>query len=228
DDRSELGCQRDLRDRARRAQERLRDPRRRIAEELLPAGAADALGGLRHPEGRQRFLHPDRGGPGRLGRVVGRDAGRGRELGEGEPRRAARHRRRLLRFDDRVSAVLRVRRRIAERPAAAQGAAASPRAAGGGARARGSREVKSQNLTSMGTLPEELAPHAERIVARPRIYADANVPAGLVAHMRTRLRWDVLFVVEEDDLRRASDARHYQLAQQLRRTLVTMDRDYLD
>ena len=72
----------------------------------------------------------------------------------------------------------------------------------------------------MGTLPEELAPHAERIVARPRIYADANVPAGLVAHMRTRLRWDVLFVVEEDDLRRASDARHYQLAQQLRRTLV--------
>jgi len=80
----------------------------------------------------------------------------------------------------------------------------------------------------MGTLSEELAPHAERIVARPRIYADANVPAGLVAHMRTRLRWDVLFVVEEDDLRRAPDVRHYQLAQQLRRTLVTMDRDYLD
>jgi Domain of unknown function (DUF5615) len=80
----------------------------------------------------------------------------------------------------------------------------------------------------MGTLSEELAPHAGRIVARPRIYADANVPAGLVAHMRTRLHWDVLFVVEEDDLRRAPDARHYQLAQQLRRTLVTMDRDYLD
>jgi len=80
----------------------------------------------------------------------------------------------------------------------------------------------------MGTLSEELAPHAERLVARPRIYADANVPAGLVAHMRTRLHWDVLFVVEEDGLRRASDARHYQLAHQLRRTLVTMDRDYLD
>jgi hypothetical protein len=80
----------------------------------------------------------------------------------------------------------------------------------------------------MGTLSEALAPHAERLVARPRIYADANVPAGLVAHMRTRLRWDVLFVVEEDELRRASDVRHYQLAQQLRRTLVTMDRDYLD
>jgi hypothetical protein len=80
----------------------------------------------------------------------------------------------------------------------------------------------------MGTLSSELAPHAERLVARPRIYADANVPAGLVAHMRGRLHWDVLFVLEQDDLRRAPDVKHYQLAQQLRRTLVTMDRDYLD
>ena len=46
--------------------------------------------------------------------------------------------------------------------------------------------------------------------------------------MRTRLQWDVLFVLEEDELRRAPDVRHFQLAQQLRRTLVTMDRDYLD
>src|SRR3954454_9547216 len=80
----------------------------------------------------------------------------------------------------------------------------------------------------MGTLSSELAPHAERLSPQPRIYADANVPAGLVAHMRTRLHWDVLFVVEEDELRRASDVKHYQLAHQLRRTLVTMDRDYLD
>lgn len=80
----------------------------------------------------------------------------------------------------------------------------------------------------MGTLFEELGPHAQRLVPRPRIYADANVPAGIVAHMRLRLRWDVLFVLEEDDLRRAPDVRHYQLAQQLRRTLVTLDRDYLD
>ena len=63
---------------------------------------------------------------------------------------------------------------------------------------------------------------------RPRIYADANVPSGIVAHMRTRLQWDVLFVLEEADLRRAPDVKHYQLAQQLRRTLVTLDRDYLD
>jgi hypothetical protein len=80
----------------------------------------------------------------------------------------------------------------------------------------------------VGTLSEELGPVAERLVARPRIYADANVPAGIVAHMRQRLRWDVLFVLEEADLRRAPDVKHYQLAQQLRRTLVTLDRDYLD
>ena len=80
----------------------------------------------------------------------------------------------------------------------------------------------------MGTLSSELAPHADRLVPRPRICADANVPAGLVNYMRTELEWDVLFVVEDDALRRAPDARHYALAQQLRRTLVTMDRDYLD
>ena len=58
--------------------------------------------------------------------------------------------------------------------------------------------------------------------------ADANVPAGIVAHMRLRLQWDVLFVLEDADLRRAPDLKHYQLAYQLRRTLVTLDRDYLD
>jgi hypothetical protein len=80
----------------------------------------------------------------------------------------------------------------------------------------------------MGTLSSELTPHVQRLAARPRIYADANVPAGIVAHMRIRLKWDVLFVVEEDALRRAPDVKHYRLAQQLGRTLVTMDRDYLD
>jgi len=80
----------------------------------------------------------------------------------------------------------------------------------------------------MGTLSTELAPHAEQLSPRPRIYADANVPAGLVGYMRRQLRWDVLFVLEEEELRRAPDTKHYRLAQQLRRTLVTMDRDYLD
>src|SRR6266849_366732 len=82
--------------------------------------------------------------------------------------------------------------------------------------------------TSMGTLSSELGPHVERLSSAPRIYADANVPAGLVAYMRGRLQWDVLFVLEEDYLRRAPDLKHYRLAQQLRRTLVTLDRDYLD
>jgi hypothetical protein len=79
----------------------------------------------------------------------------------------------------------------------------------------------------MGTLFSELAPHAERLTG-PRVYADANVPAGIVAFMRDRLRWDVLFVVEHDDLRRAPDLYHFRLARQLRRTLVTIDNDYLD
>src|SRR5690242_4897807 len=80
----------------------------------------------------------------------------------------------------------------------------------------------------MGTLSSELGPHAERLVNEPRVYVDANVPAGLVAYMRTRLRWDVLFVIEHPDLRRARDDAHYRLARQLRRTLITLDRDYLD
>ena len=80
----------------------------------------------------------------------------------------------------------------------------------------------------MGTLSTELASHAQRLTPRPRIYADANVPAGLVGFMRSRLDWDVLFVIEDEELRRAPDVKHYRLAQQLQRTLITMDRDYLD
>ena len=80
----------------------------------------------------------------------------------------------------------------------------------------------------MGTLASELGPHADRIARQPRIYVDANVPAGLVSFMRSTLKWDVLFVIEHDDLRRARDGEHYRLARQLRRTLITLDRDYLD
>jgi len=80
----------------------------------------------------------------------------------------------------------------------------------------------------MGTLASELGPHAGRIAGQPRLYVDANVPAGLVTFMRTRLQWDVLFVLEHDDLRRARDGEHYRLARQLGRTLLTLDRDYLD
>jgi hypothetical protein len=80
----------------------------------------------------------------------------------------------------------------------------------------------------MGTLSSELNPHAARIAQEPRIYADANIPTGVVTFMRERLRWDVLFVLEHDDLRRARDIEHYRLARQLGRTLVTLDRDYID
>lgn len=80
----------------------------------------------------------------------------------------------------------------------------------------------------MGTLWSELAPVVDAVADRPRVYADANIPAGLVSFMRERLHWDVLFVVEHPDLRRARDQEHFRLARQLRRTLVTLDRDYLD
>ena len=80
----------------------------------------------------------------------------------------------------------------------------------------------------MGTLASELTPHAERIAGQPRVYVDANLPAGLVAFMRTRLHWDVLFVIEHDDLRRARDVDHYRRARELGRTLITLDHDFLD
>jgi len=80
----------------------------------------------------------------------------------------------------------------------------------------------------MGTLASELGPHAERITEHSRVYVDANVPAGLVTFMRHVLHWNVLFVIEHDDLRRARDDEHYRLARQLRRTLISFDRDYLD
>jgi hypothetical protein len=81
----------------------------------------------------------------------------------------------------------------------------------------------------MPTLWTELSAWIDRLPSGPtRIYADANVPAGLVGFMRERLRWDVFFVVEHEELRRAPDVEHYRLARQMHRTLVTLDRDYLD
>jgi hypothetical protein len=78
----------------------------------------------------------------------------------------------------------------------------------------------------MGTLASELRPLTE--AGTPRIYADANIPSGVVAFMRERLSWDVFFVLEHDELRRARDIEHYHLARQLARTLITLDRDYED
>ena len=80
----------------------------------------------------------------------------------------------------------------------------------------------------MGTLSSELSPHLSRLADSPRIYADANIPTGVVEFMRVKLNWDVFFVLEHEDLRRAPDIQHYRLARQLGRTLVTLDRDYID
>jgi len=80
----------------------------------------------------------------------------------------------------------------------------------------------------MRTLSSELGPHLDRLSPAPRLYADANVPAGLVSFMRVVLKWDVFFVLEHDDLRRAKDAEHFRLAREMHRTLVSFDRDYFD
>ena len=48
----------------------------------------------------------------------------------------------------------------------------------------------------MRTLASELSLHVEKLISQPRIYADANVPTGVILYMRHRLKWDVLAVVE--------------------------------
>jgi Domain of unknown function (DUF5615) len=80
----------------------------------------------------------------------------------------------------------------------------------------------------MGSLSSALGPHIPRLVDEPRVYADANIPSGVVEYMRSTLGWDVLFVLEHDDKRRAHDIEHYRMARRLGRTLVTLDRDYTD
>jgi hypothetical protein len=80
----------------------------------------------------------------------------------------------------------------------------------------------------LGTLASGLRPIAEELAGAPRVYADANLPAGVVGAMRRELGWDVLFVLEHDDLRRARDVEHYRRARDLGRTLITLDRDFLD
>ncbi len=80
----------------------------------------------------------------------------------------------------------------------------------------------------MGTLFSELRPIAIELSAAPRVYVDANVPLGVVTEMRHELGWDVLFVLEHDDLRRAPDLEHFRRALDLGRTLITLDHDFFD
>ena len=67
----------------------------------------------------------------------------------------------------------------------------------------------------MGTLSSELGPLVEQVAGQPRVYADANVPRGVVGFMREKLEWDVFFVMEHEELRSARDIEHYRLARQL-------------
>ena len=80
----------------------------------------------------------------------------------------------------------------------------------------------------MGTLATELQGVAAELAAVPRVYVDANLPAGVVSAMRHELGWDVLFVLEEPEWRRASDRDHYGRALELGRTLITLDQDFFD
>ena len=80
----------------------------------------------------------------------------------------------------------------------------------------------------MGTLASELRPLAADLSDAPRVYVDANVPYGAVQAMRHELHWDVLFVLEHDDLRRAKDLDHFRRALDLGRTLITLDHDFFN
>jgi len=80
----------------------------------------------------------------------------------------------------------------------------------------------------MGTLASELRVIAADLAQAPRVYVDANVPLGVVRAMRQALGWDVLFVLEHEDLRRAPDREHFHRARELGRTLITLDHDFFD
>src|SRR4029078_9786488 len=80
----------------------------------------------------------------------------------------------------------------------------------------------------MGSLASELRPIAEELADAPRVYVDANLPWGAVTFMRHALRWDVLFVLAHDDMRRAPDRDHFRRALDLGRTLITLDHDFAD
>jgi hypothetical protein len=78
------------------------------------------------------------------------------------------------------------------------------------------------------TLTSELRPIAAERSRVPRVYVDANLPCGIVGFMRQSLHWDVLFVLEDADLRRAPDREHFRRALEMGRTLITLDHDFFD
>ena len=80
----------------------------------------------------------------------------------------------------------------------------------------------------MSTLASALRSLSPSLPRPARVYVDANIPAGAIVLMRRQLHWDVLAIVEHDDLRRLRDRDHFARALDLERTLITLDRDFLD
>ena len=152
--------------------------------------------------------------------------------GKVNPERAAGHRGRLLRFDDRVPAVLRIRGRPQERPPHAQGSAGAARRSWSpiSSAKRASRSRRSRRSESEIRTTEIMKPNGHTVVgARAGRRSRCRSAARLRRRQRARtaswrscastLKWDVLFVMDHPDLRRARDIEHYRLARQLRRTL---------
>src|SRR5215467_5825864 len=61
-----------------------------------------------------------------------------------------------------------------------------------------------------------------------RAYFDANIPASVAERIRKKLKWDVLSVQENANLRNRDDEFHYANARKLNRIIFTLDGDFLD
>ena len=81
--------------------------------------------------------------------------------------------------------------------------------------------------TALSTELGRLAAHASSRRA-PRLCRRQRAGRHRRVHAPRRSAGTCSSCVEHDDLRRAHDRRHFVLARQLARTLVTLDRDYLD
>ena len=171
-----------------------------------------------------------------------RDAGRSGELGQGESRRAARHGRRVLRLDDRVSAVLRVRRRIASTTAArarsscTSATRSSPTCGvrrSGCARDEADREANPLKSIVIGDgnalVRAGVRSSSSVVAAAARSTPTPTCRPASSRYMREQLQLGrAVRARARRPAPRAATSKHYRLAQQLGRTLVTLDRDYLD
>ena len=169
-----------------------------------------------------------------MGRAVRRDAGRGGQLGQGQSRRAARYRRGLLRLDDRVSTVLRIRGGIAKQsPRRARSSCTSATRWSRSAPQPDTARQTNIEPSCRGRPPPLTGTSLGACVRRARARTGPASTPMLICRpawstfMRQRLHWNVLYALEHDDLRRAPTA-SFRPRATLQRTLITLDRDYLD